>query len=122
MKNRFRVFYIGALLVTGVAFMATAFVPKAHGDAWNKMTIVTVKEPIIAGNKVPDPGTYVWKLHDSQPDRQIVQIYDEDQQHLETTILAIPDYRLRLEGNTQFTLGNPGRCSASGPCVVLSRR
>ena len=122
MKNRFRVFYIGALLVTGVAFMATAFVPKAHGDAWDKMSIVTVREPIIAGNKVLDPGTYVWKLLDSQSDRHIVQIYDKNQQHLETTILAIPDYRLRLEGNTQFTLGNPGTCSASGPCVVLSRR
>jgi pyruvate/2-oxoglutarate dehydrogenase complex dihydrolipoamide acyltransferase (E2) component len=67
------------------------------------MTIVTVNEPIIAGNKVLDPGTYVWKLLDSQSNRHIVQIFDKDQKHLEETILAIPNYRLQPAGNTQFS-------------------
>ena len=67
------------------------------------MTIVTVNEPIIAGNKVLDPGTYVWKLLDSQSNRHIVQIFDKDQKHLEETILAIPNYRLQPTGNTQFS-------------------
>jgi hypothetical protein len=66
------------------------------------MTIVTVNEPIIAGNKVLDPGTYVWKLLDSQSNRHIVQIFDKDQRHLEETILAIPNYRLQPTGHTQF--------------------
>jgi hypothetical protein len=66
------------------------------------MTIVTVNEPIIAGNKVLEPGTYVWKLLDSQSDRHIVQIFDKGQQHLETTVLAIPNYRLEPTGHTQF--------------------
>jgi LPXTG-motif cell wall-anchored protein len=66
------------------------------------MTIVTVNEPIIAGNKVLDPGTYVWKLLDSPSDRHIVQIFDKDQRHLQTTILAIPNYRLQPTGKTQF--------------------
>lgn len=102
MKGKFRVFYIGALMVIGVGLLATSFVPKAHGDAWNKMTIVTVNQPIIAGNKVLDPGTYVWKLLDSQSDRHIVQIFDKNQDHLEATILAIPNYRLQPTGHTQF--------------------
>jgi pyruvate/2-oxoglutarate dehydrogenase complex dihydrolipoamide acyltransferase (E2) component len=67
------------------------------------MTIVTVNEPIIAGNRVLDPGTYVWKLLDSQSNRHIVQIFDKDQKHLEETILAIPNYRLQPTGNTQFS-------------------
>jgi outer membrane biosynthesis protein TonB len=67
------------------------------------MTIVTVNEPIIAGNKVLDPGTYVWKLLDSQSDRHVVQIFDKDQRHLEETVLAIPNYRLQPTGKTQFS-------------------
>ncbi|MBV9158474.1 MAG: hypothetical protein JO097_19595 [Acidobacteriaceae bacterium] len=102
MSSNLRSFYIGALAVTGLGLIGTSFVPKAHADAWDKMTIVTVNEPIIAGNKVLDPGTYVWKLLDSQSNRHIVQIFDKDQQHLQTTILAIPNYRLEPTGKSQF--------------------
>ena len=103
MSRKVRSFYIGALAVTGVGLLGMSFVPKAHADAWDKMTIVTVNEPIIAGNKVLDPGTYVWKLLDSPSDRHVVQIFDKDQQHLQETILAIPNYRLQPTGHTQFS-------------------
>jgi len=103
MRRQHRSFYIGALAVTGIGLLGSAFIPRAHADAWDKMTIVSVNEPIIAGNKVLDPGTYVWKLLDSPSNRHIVQIYDKDQRHLETTVLAIPNYRLQPEGNTQFS-------------------
>jgi LPXTG-motif cell wall-anchored protein len=102
MKNSLRPFYIGALAVVGLGLIGTSFVPRAKADEWNKMTIVTVNEPIIAGNKVLQPGTYVWKLLDSQSDRHIVQIFDKDQRHLEETILAIPNYQLQPTGKTRF--------------------
>jgi hypothetical protein len=102
MNRKLRCFYIGALAVTGVGLLGMSFVPKAHADAWDKKTIVTVNEPIIAGQKVLGPGTYVWKLLDSPSNRHVVQIFDKDQRHLEETILAIPDYRLQPAGNTQF--------------------
>jgi hypothetical protein len=102
MNRKVRSLYIGAFAVIGTGLVATSFVPKAHADAWDKKTIVTVNEPIIAGNKVLEPGTYVWKLLDSQSDRHIVQIFDKDQRHLEETILAIPNYRLEPTGKTQF--------------------
>jgi|SRR5947209_17039127 len=102
MSNRYRSFYVGALAVIGLGFIGTSFVPKAHADAWDKLTRVTVNEPIIAGNKVLQPGTYVWKLLDSQSDRHVVQIFDKDQQHLEETVIAIPNYRLQPTGKTQF--------------------
>ena len=94
MNRKLRSFYVAALAVTGLGLLGSAFIPKAHADAWDKMTIVTVNEPIIAGNKVLEPGTYVWKLLDSPADRHIVQIFDKDQRHLQTTVLAIPNYRL----------------------------
>jgi hypothetical protein len=103
MHVRFRSFVIGSLAVIGVGLVGSAFVPKAHADAWDKKTIVTVNEPIIAGNKVLDPGTYVWRLMDSPSDRHIVQIFDKDQKHIQATILAIPNYKLQPDGKTQFT-------------------
>ena len=103
MSSRFRAFYISALAVAGIGLIGTSFVPRAQADVWNKMTIVTVNEPIIAGTKVLEPGTYVWKLMDSSSDRHIVQIFDKDQRHIEETILAIPNYRLKPEGHTQFS-------------------
>ena len=101
--KQFRSFYIAALAVVGVGLIGTSFVPKAHADAWDKKTVVTVNEPIIAGNKVLEPGTYVWKLLDSQSDRHVVQIYDRDQRHLEETIMAMPNYRLQPSGKSQFS-------------------
>jgi hypothetical protein len=43
------------------------------------------------------------KLLDSPGDRHIVQIFNADQTHLETTILAIPNERLQPTGKTVFT-------------------
>jgi hypothetical protein len=84
-------------LLTGVAL-----VPAARADEWNKKTILTVNESIQVPNKVLPPGTYVMKLLDSPSDRHIVQIFDKNEQHLETTVLAIPNYRLEPTGKTQF--------------------
>ncbi len=78
------------------------FIPLVHADTWDKRTTVTIKEPIIAGNKVLQPGTYVWKLMDSPSNRNIIQIFNESQSKLETTILAIPNYRLQPTGKSQF--------------------
>jgi hypothetical protein len=49
------------------------------------------------------PGKYVIKLLDSPSDRHIVQIFNADENHLFTTILAIPNYRLQPTGKTVFT-------------------
>jgi hypothetical protein len=71
-------------------------------DEWNKKTILTVNEPIQVPNKVLPPGKYVMKLMDSPSNRHIVQIFNGDESHLETTVLAIPNYRLEPTGKTQF--------------------
>jgi hypothetical protein len=103
MNRKFRPFYIGALAVAGLGLLGTSFVPKAHADAWDKKTVVTINDPVIAGNKVLNPGTYVWKLLNSPSDRHVVQIFDQDQKHVEATILAVPKERLEPKGDTQFT-------------------
>ena len=84
-----------------------ALLPGLQADTWNKKTNLTINEPL----EVPDcctpdhtivlqPGEYVIVLVDSLSDRHIVRIFDKDQQHVMTTILAIPNYRLQPTGKT----------------------
>jgi len=91
------------LIACGVGVVGLAFSPVAHADAWNKKTIVTVHEPIIAGNVVLEPGTYVWRLLDSPSERHVVQIFNREENHIFTTVIAIPNYRLQPTDHTQFT-------------------
>jgi hypothetical protein len=84
----------------GLASFALA--PSAMADQWNKKTIITVGEPIQVPGKVLQPGKYVMRLMDSPSNRHIVQIFNEREDQLQTTILAIPNYRLQPTGNTEF--------------------
>jgi hypothetical protein len=77
-------------------------VPSAKADQWNKRTIITVGEPIQVPGKVLQPGKYVMKLMDSPANRHIVQIFNEREDELQTTVLAIPNYRLQPTGETQL--------------------
>jgi hypothetical protein len=92
-----------AVAIASVGLLGAALAPSARADEWNKLTVLTVNEPIQVPNKVLPPGSYVIKLLDSPSDRHIVQIFDRDQKHLMTTILAIPNYRIQPTGKTVFT-------------------
>lgn len=85
-----------AVLCVGVLF---AVLP-ATADTWNKLTTVTFSVPVQLPGMTLPAGTYVFKLLDSPSDRHIVQVFNEDQDHLYTTILAIPNYRLTPTGET----------------------
>jgi hypothetical protein len=62
-----------------------------------------VNQPIQVPGMVLPAGTYVLKLLNSASDRHIVQVFNKDQTELQTTILAIPNYRLRPTGDTVIT-------------------
>ncbi len=79
---------------------ALALAPATYADQWNHETRVTFSQPVEIPSMVLPPGTYVFKLLDSQSDRNIVQIFNEDRNHVFATILAIPDYRLQPTGKT----------------------
>lgn len=91
-----------ALAIASLGLLGAALAPKMLADEWNKKTILTVNEAIQVPNKVLPPGKYVMKLMDSPSDRHIVQIFNGDETHLITTILALPNYRLEPTGKTQF--------------------
>jgi hypothetical protein len=88
--------------LTSLAAMVS-FAPMARADQWDKKTILTVKEKIQLPNVSLEPGTYTFKLLDSQSDRHIVQVFDKDGMHIITTILAIPNYRLQPTDKSAFS-------------------
>jgi hypothetical protein len=66
-----------------------------RADEHDKKTVVTFNAPVEIPGKALPAGTYVFKLLDSSSNRNIVQVWDKDEQHLLGTILAIPDYRMQ---------------------------
>jgi hypothetical protein len=92
-----------ALCLTVLCFLVA---PKAKADEWNQTTTVTFSEPFEVpgvGQHLLPAGTYVFKLLDSPSDRHIVQIFNQDETHVFTTILAIPNYRLKATDKTVMT-------------------
>jgi hypothetical protein len=86
-----------------LGFASMVAVPSAlMADQWNKKTIITVNEAIQVPGKILQPGRYVMKLADSPSNRHIVQIFNEREDQLQTTVLAIPNYRLQPTGKTEF--------------------
>jgi hypothetical protein len=95
--------------VFGLALMGAVFAPAAKADAWDRKTVMTFSGPVeipgvhLKGWGVLPAGTYVFKILDSQSDRHIVQIFNQDQTQCYATILAIPNYRLTATGKTVVT-------------------
>lgn len=83
--------------------LGLSLAPSAKADEWDKRTVLTVNEPLQIPDHILQPGKYVIKLMDSDADRHIVQVFNGDETHLITTILAIPNYRLTPTGKTVFT-------------------
>jgi hypothetical protein len=89
--------------------MAGILAPIAQADDWNRKTIVTFSSPVeipgvhLAGWAILPAGTYVFKILDSQSDRHIVQISNQDETAIYATVLAIPNYRLKATDKTVMT-------------------
>jgi hypothetical protein len=100
--KQFRVFVIVVCLLAVGVFL----LPNATADEWNRKTTVTFSAPVEVpgvGAQVLPAGTYVFKILDSTSDRHIVQIFNQAEDHVFTTILAIPNYRLQATDKTVIT-------------------
>jgi hypothetical protein len=81
-------------------------VPTAMADDYNKETVVTFSQPIEVPGvnaQILPAGTYVFVIVDSLADRHIVRIFNKEKNHVFTTILAIPNYRLKTTDKTVIT-------------------
>lgn len=102
-------FYEAVPIAVCVALLGATFSPIAKADDWNKKTTITFSGPVeipgvhLTGWGVLPAGTYVFKLVDSNSDRNIVQISNRDETIVYATILAIPNYRLKATDKTVIT-------------------
>jgi hypothetical protein len=102
--NRFKM----VAMIFCLSLVALAFVPRVKADAWDRKTVVTFSAPVEVpgvGAQTLPAGTYVFKVMRSAADRHIVQIFNEAENHVYTTILAIPNYRLKATDKTVMTFG-----------------
>ncbi len=89
-----------ALVCIGL-FAAT--LPQVRADEWDQKTVATFNEPVEIPGQVLGAGTYVFKLVDSSSDRNIVQVFNQEESHLYGTFLTVPDYRTQPAGKTIIT-------------------
>lgn len=92
-----------------IALLGAMLAPGAKADDWNRKTTMTFSGPVeipgvhLKGWSVLPAGTYVFKILNSQSDRHIVQIFNKDETAIYATILAIPNYRLKVTDKTVVT-------------------
>ena len=95
--------------VLGLALMGAVSSPAVKASEWNRKTVITLSGPVEIpgvhqkGWGILPAGTYVFKILDSQSDRHIVQIFNQDETEVYATILAIPNYRLQATDKTIMT-------------------
>jgi len=89
------------------AVLACFAVSTVDAATWNKKTKVTFSGPFqipaaASSNKVMTlgAGTYVFKLIESSSNRHIVQVSNEREDKIYSSILAIPDYRVNATSKT----------------------
>src|SRR5271168_622023 len=95
MKTRVMLF-VGLGLLGGI-------VQRAAADDFDQKTVFTFSGPVEIPGQVLAAGTYVFKLADSESGRNIVQVFNKDENHLYGTFLAIPDYRMKPAGKPIIT-------------------
>ena len=83
--------------------LAVTFSLAAVAGDLNQKTVFTFSGPVEVPGQVLPAGTYVFKLADSTSNRHIVQVFNQQEDHVFGTFLAIPDYRLRPTEHTIIT-------------------
>jgi hypothetical protein len=80
--------------------------PKAKADDFNRKSIVTFSAPVEVGGsgaQILPAGTYVFKVIHTGAYEHIVQISNQDETHVFTLIVAMPNYRLKSTNKTVMT-------------------
>jgi hypothetical protein len=74
------------------AVLFAALLPRTmRGDEWNNRTVVTFSNAVqVPGTTLP-PGTYIFKVLETEGNRYLVQISNERESHVLATLDAIPE-------------------------------
>jgi hypothetical protein len=95
-----------AVATIGCLTLAMLFVAPTltRGDEWNLATRFSINHPFEVPGTVLQPNTkYVMRLLDSPSNRNVVQVYNEDETKMLTMFMAISAERLEPTDKTQFS-------------------
>jgi hypothetical protein len=90
----------GIVLCLGIVAGAALMAVRANAGDWDEKTVFTFSGPVEIPGQVLDGGTYVFKVADSSADRNVVQVFSEDENHLYGTFLTVPDHHQQPSGKT----------------------
>jgi len=77
------------------AALVVLLAPGARADQWNKKTFLTFSGAVQVPGATLPAGTYTFKLADLTGNRHVVQVFDKDEKKIYSTILAIPNQRMK---------------------------
>jgi hypothetical protein len=86
--------WIGAVAIAAVAFAA----PAATAQSWNERTELKFSSPVMVPGATLEPGTYIFRLTDSQSNRHLVEIARKDGETI-TLTQAVPTKRTDPKGD-----------------------
>jgi hypothetical protein len=92
-----------AIMGTFAALVLGATLATAQAPDTDNTTIVTFSAPVSLPGVTLPAGSYIFKLADSQVNRNIVQVFDKDRSKIFATILAIPAERDKPADETVIT-------------------
>jgi hypothetical protein len=96
-----------AKLIATACFTAMLAVLTSHVAAQdfntNERTFLTFSNTVELPGVTLQPGTYLFRLADSQSNRHIVQVLSQDEKQIHATILAVPAERLEVTGENVVT-------------------
>jgi hypothetical protein len=100
----------GMRMAAMVLFAFAALTGVAGANQWNEKTILTFSEPVMVPGATLQPGSYVFKLLDSNANRHTVEIWTKDDSSLVTTTHAVPTKRMEPKGDVvlKFNPTEPG--------------
>lgn len=86
-----RLWLVACLALIGLS------ITTASADEWNKEMVLKFSAPVQVPGHVLQPGKYVFRLADSNSNRNIVQIFSVDENGRENfvaTVLTVSDFRM----------------------------
>jgi hypothetical protein len=99
-----------------IAILVIAVAAGAQPQAVDRTTLKFSTPMMVPGTTLP-PGTYTFRLAKTTGSRNVVQIWNEDETKLITTVMAIPAKRQDPKGDVAITLQ---RTAAKAPPALKS--
>jgi len=77
------------------AVLVSAIARPAHADEWNDKTILRFSAPVMVPGATLGAGEYVFQIADTRGDRNLIQIFNNENHQLITTTEAVPVKRAK---------------------------